>query len=214
MVKKLLNLDALRTADARVKPYTYIVTSGILLNEDKKKLNADYPKIDTPGFFPLESLGELRGSFKDLIDEMNQPEFAEVLSEKLGVDLRDKPSIITVRKWSVDKDGPIHNDGASKIVTALIYLTENWSEEERGGRFAVLSSDKGFEDTVEDVSAAYGMFSAFVRSDNSWHGHRPFTGERRVVQIAWLKSKEDLARKTRRGRLSFFLKGLWNRLGI
>jgi len=211
MSKTILQLDALRSANAEKSPYTHLVASGVLSDKDKKKLNADFPEIATPGFFPLESLGELRGSFKILVHEMQSSELADILSEKLGVDLRGKPSIVTVRKWSAIKDGPVHNDGASKIVTALVYLTENWPEDEEGGRFAVLSSDKGFQDTVTEVIPSYGMFSCFVRSDNSWHGHKPFAGERRVVQIAWLKSMDDLHRKTRRGRISHFLKGLWKK---
>lgn len=211
MAKTVLNLDALRAASADLKPYTNIATSGVLFEADKEQFKDDYPEIDKPGFFPLETLGELRGKFKSLIEEMQQPEFADLLSEKLNVELRDKPSIITVRRWSALKDGGIHNDGASKIVTALIYLNNDWPEDEVGGKFAVLASDKSFDDAVKEITPSYGMFSAFVRSENSWHGHRPFAGERRVVQIAWLKSQADLERKTKRGKFSFALKNLLNK---
>ena len=30
---------------------------------------------------------------------------------------------------------------------------------------------------------------AFKRSNNSWHGHEPFAGERRVIQFNWLTSQ-------------------------
>jgi hypothetical protein len=31
-----------------------------------------------------------------------------------------------------------------------------------------------------------GSVFGFLRADNSWHGHLPFAGERRVVQVAWI----------------------------
>ena len=48
----------------------------------------------------------------------------------------------------------------------------------------------------------------FARTENSWHGHKPFTGERRVIQITWLQSQKEYDRKLKRGRFSYFLKRL------
>lgn len=49
----------------------------------------------------------------------------------------------------------------------------------------------------------YGTLVAFARADDSWHGHLPFEGERRVLlQVAWLASEDELLRKQRRGRFS------------
>ena len=51
----------------------------------------------------------------------------------------------------------------------------------------------------------------------SFHGHLPFEGERRVIQIAWLTSEDEKLRKTKRGSVSRFLKsilgGLDKRIG-
>ena len=51
-----------------------------------------------------------------------------------------------------------------------------------------------------------GNLVAFRRSENSYHGHLPYEGERRVIQIAWLTSDEEKLRKARRGRLSRLFK--------
>jgi hypothetical protein len=49
----------------------------------------------------------------------------------------------------------------------------------------------------------YGTLVAFARADDSWHGHLPFEGERRVLlQVAWLASEDELLRKQRRGNFS------------
>ena len=62
---------------------------------------------------------------------------------------------------------------------------------------------------MEEVSPEVGNVLAFLRSDRSWHGHTPFVGERRVVQVAWLRDASELERKRRRHGLSRFLKRLW-----
>jgi hypothetical protein len=61
-----------------------------------------------------------------------------------------------------------------------------------------------------------GAYVAFRRADNSWHGHTPFVGERRVVQIAWVRSHADIDRKTKRHNVSSFFKNLFagDRAGV
>ena len=71
-----------------------------------------------------------------------------------------------------------------------------------------LNSDKSFDDCAAEVLPLFGTFVAFVRRDDSWHGHKPFIGERRVVQTAWLRSEADFERKKKRGKLALFLKNM------
>jgi len=201
----LLQLDKIAAATVTRDPYPYLVAHGVLSQELMQTLQKDFPAIEKPGFFPLGTMKRV-GLFDKLTKELQSPELAALLTEKLQVELRDKPSMITVRKWSAAKDGRIHNDGEAKIVTSLLYLNEGWPEGEDGGRFRVLTSDRGFEDTAAEISPLYGTFITFVRTENSWHGHKPFAGERRVIQTTWLRSWEDLERKEKRGRLSLFLK--------
>jgi len=204
---RILRLESIAQAQVAHEPFTYLFAQNTLLSEMTTVLKQDFPVIDRPGFFPLSTL-KYNGAFHALIKELQAPELAEVLSKKLGTDLRDKPRMITVRKWSAAKDGRIHNDGEAKIATSLFYLNDEWPNAEEGGRFCVLKSERSFNDTVAEVAPGFGGFAAFRRSDNSWHGHRPFVGERRVIQVTWLRSQEDLERKEKRGRTSLFLKRL------
>jgi SM-20-related protein len=204
---RLLQLENLAGAAALTTPYPHVMASGLLSRTDAPRLREDFPGIKKPGFFPL-SLLKRQGAFDALLTDLEGPQLAAILTEKLGIELRDKPRMITVRKWSAAKDGRIHNDGEAKIATALLYLNEEWPESEDGGRFRVLTSERSFDDTASEVPPVYGAFVAFRRTENSWHGHKPFAGERRVVQITWLRSWEDYERKDKRGRLSHFLKKL------
>ena len=204
----VLRLSAIASAQPQRDPYPYILASGALSPDIAPELRNDFPDIKKSGYLPL-SLLKRQGAFDALLHDLEGPEIAALLSDKLGLELRDKPRMITVRKWSAGNDGRIHNDGEAKIATSLIYLNENWPEGD-AGRLRVLRSDQSFDDTAAEVPPVYGSFFAFARTENSWHGHKPFTGERRVIQTTWLRSWDDYDRKEKRGRFSLLLKGLFS----
>jgi len=207
---EVMDLEKIATGTVFTDPFPFIVAHGVVSRDLIPAFRRDFPEIRRPGFLPLDSM-ERRGVFDRLIAQLEGPALAAILGERLKVDLNDKPKITTVRKWSEREAGRIHVDGPSKIVTSLVYLNETWPENEDGGRFRVLRSNDSFEDCAAEVLPMFGTFVAFVRSDQSWHGHKPFVGERRVVQTAWLKSEADLARKQKRGHLALALKNLLGR---
>ncbi len=205
----MLNFDALREARTRTEPFTYIVAENTLTDDEAEGVRDDYPEITKTGYLPLSKL-EAKGSFKELIDDLQSEELAEVLSEKLGLELVGKPRMITVRKLSKIGDGRIHNDSLSKICTMLVYLNEDWNPEE-GGAIRALNGDSSMDDFAEEVTPIAGNVFAFARSETSWHGHPPFAGERYVVQTTFLTSQAELDRKENRGGIQLFLKKLFER---
>ena len=192
-------------------PFPFVVAKDLLADALRGPVAADFPAYTRAGFFPY-SEQECGPSVRALVHSLEDPAFADHLGELLGVEsLGSLPSIVTLRKWSKETDGRIHNDGASKVVTALLYLNETWPEGS-GGRFRVLTDDQSFEHlAAPEVPPLYGYFAAFRRTENSWHGHPPFAGERRVIQIAWLASLEDKLRKEKRGRFTRLVKSLFAR---
>ncbi len=211
--KPLLRPEIFAKADAVVRrdPFPFTVVKGSLADSMRPVIGADFPKYERSGFFPYlpEECGP---SVQQLVEDIQRPEFADTLGNALGVErLSQYPTIVTIRKLSKETDGRIHNDSKSKIVTALLYLNETWPNTS-GGCFRFLSSPESFDNVVgEEVKPLFGTFTAFRRTENSWHGHPPYAGERRVIQIAWLTSREELDRKLKRGRLTRFLKQLFTR---
>lgn len=202
----VIDFEAIDACAAHKTPYPYIDANSVLAETARARLKIDFPDIARPGFFPLSEM-KVAGSFAELIEDMKSDRFAGIVGSKLDLDLSDKPRLITVRKWSARKDGRIHNDGEAKIATVLIYLNDDWANS-GAGCFRVLNSDKSMDDYACEVAPHFGALVGFRRTDASWHGHLPFVGERRVVQMAYLRSRADLDRKTKRGRLSLFLKKL------
>ena len=205
----MLNFNAMREARTRTEPFTYIVAEGTLNAEEAADVRRDYPAIDKTGYLPLSKLNS-EGRFAELIEDLQSEELAAVLSEKLNLDLMDKPRMITVRRLSKIGDGRIHNDSVSKICTMLVYLNDGWDKDE-GGAIRALNGEHDMEDFAEEVEPLAGNVFAFARSDTSWHGHPPFAGERYVIQTTFLTSQEELDRKENRGGIQFQLKKIFER---
>jgi len=110
------------------------------------------------------------------------------------------------------RHGTIHTDSKSKIATALLYLNKQWPDTS-DGCLRFLNRVDNIDDMVApEVKPLYGEFAIFKRADNSFHGHLPFEGERRVIQVAWLTSEEEKLRKTTRGKMSRLFKKIVGRL--
>ncbi|MBN9458776.1 MAG: 2OG-Fe(II) oxygenase [Bosea sp.] len=199
-----IDIDSVRNARTEREPYNYLVASHVILPDAVGGLRRDFPDIRETGFFPEEDV-ERHGAFASLLEEMKGREISEIVSGKLDIDLVDKPKMITIRKLSAAKDGRIHTDSEAKIATLLVYLNDAW-QDSQAGRLRVLRNGTDFEAMAEEISPVTGSLFAFRRADNSWHGHTSFVGERRVVQMTWLRSQADVDRKKSRGSLSHFFK--------
>ena len=138
------------------------------------------------------------------------PALTEELSQKFGLDLHPFPRLTTIRKISQLKDGRIHTDGHSKVMTLLVYMNDAWTGD-GAGRLRVLNGARGFRPTWSEVPPTMGTVFAFLRADNSWHGHKPFAGERKVVQVAWVPDAEELERKKKRNGVAKIFKGIFGR---
>lgn len=195
----------------RSNPFPFTVVKEALPESARAQIAADFPDYQRSGFFPYQP-SECGPSVQRVIEEMLSPAFADTLGDLLGVaKLSQYPTIVTIRKWSKETDGRIHNDSKSKIITALLYLNDQWPNTS-GGCFRFLSSPESFDNTIgQEIPPLYGIFTAFRRTENSWHGHTPYKGERRVIQVAWLTSKEELDRKLKNGRVTRFLKRIFTR---
>ncbi len=181
-----LNLDKLRAADVETSPYRYIVVSGFLGEDSIRRINETYPKIEKGGSYPLESLDQ-NMTIKEVIAELDGPEFQELIAEKFDVDLEGRPKMYSLRGYTRAKDGKIHTDSKDKIITVLLYLNENWQQ--AGGRLRILKNGHDVDDFVTEVAPDNGTLLVFKRSDNSWHGHHPFEGRRRSLQMNWMTSE-------------------------
>ena len=209
MTLSILNADAVRNAPLSKDPYSFFLGSGVLKEEAIPELKRDFPNITKPGYLTVDEV-QLKGRFKTLIEELESPEFTEEISKKWGRDMHPYPRLTTIMKRSQPKYGAIHTDGPSKVMTMLVYMNDDWGQD-TGGRLRVLYDGEHFEPYAAEVPPTMGTVFGFLRADNSWHGHRPFAGERKVVQTAWIVDAKEIERKKKRNGMAQFLKGIFGR---
>ena len=181
-----LDLAAFRAMPLEREPFQYLVVPAFIKREALSRINADYPKIAERGSFPVSQV-TYGPAFQALLDQLEGDEFRKAFEEKFGLELAGRPTTTTVRGQCGRGDGKIHTDSLSKIITVLIYMNPTW--EKPGGRLRLLRSGSDLNDVLVEVPPVEGTLVAFERADNSWHGHEPFVGERRVIQFNWVTSE-------------------------
>ena len=184
-----LNMSALRAAKVETEPYQYTIVPGFLNDVSVKRVNATYPNIEKGGSYPIESLNETM-AIKEVIAELDGPEFEKIIADKFAVDLAGRPKMYSLRGYTRAKDGQIHTDSKDKIITVLLYLNDNWQQP--GGRLRVLKNDHDVDNFAAEVAPDNGTLLIFKRSENSWHGHHPFDGPRRSLQMNWMTTEGSL----------------------
>ncbi|GBE43216.1 hypothetical protein BMS3Bbin10_01292 [bacterium BMS3Bbin10] len=201
----MINFDAIKRTNVTREPFQFFSTPGVLSAVDLAAARADFPVIREPGIFPLSELS-YGPAFARLIDDITGLELEDIMGEQYGVDLSDKPLMVTVRGRAQEKDGRIHTDSKVKLVTCLLYLNDIWDEST--GMLRLLRNPGDIEDYIAEIPPSGGTLVSFLRSDNSWHGHKPFVGERRYVMFNWMTSQAALDRELGRHRLSAKIKQL------
>jgi SM-20-related protein len=198
-----LDLDRLAATPLTTEPYEFVVVPGFIRAAAVEQIRAAYPRIDKPGSFPVSELayGE---TFKALLAELEGPAFRRAIEAKFGVDLAGKPTMVTVRGQCSPRDGGIHTDSKSKIITVLIYFNEPWEAE--GGRLRLLRSAADLEDYAFEVPPEAGLLLAFRRSERSYHGHKRYVGPRRAIQLNWVTGGGHVLWDLMRHRLSAWFK--------
>lgn len=200
-----LKLEKLRAARVETQPFTYTIVPGFIGPDTVARINATFPKIDQGGSYPVESL-ESGMMIKEVIAELDGAEFERVIAEKFGVELDGRPKMYSLRGYTRAKDGQIHTDSRDKIITVLLYLNENWQHS--GGKLRLLKNGSNVEDYVAEVAPDNGTLLVFKRSDNSWHGHHPFEGPRRSLQMNWMTSEGSKGFHAIRHKISAVVKKL------
>ena len=202
----LIDLTAFSHAALKHEPYKYVIAPNFVPVDALMQIERDFPRITSAGSFPLASVKGGK-AFEQLIEAIEAPEMRRAIEEKFSIDLTGRPTMITVRGRSRPRDGQIHTDSESKLITVLIYLNREWTQP--GGRLRLLRDKTNLEDYAAEVEPTGGTLLAFERSARSFHGHLPCEGVRRSVQLNWVRDQSVVAHQYRRHGVSAIFKRLW-----
>lgn len=200
-----LDWKALEAAPLQREPFDYIHVNQALLPEARARIPGEFPPIRACGSFSLEDTppGPV---LEGIIEELRSARFRRLMETKFGVDLSSRATMVTLRGQSGTRDGFIHTDSKSKILSLLLYLNENWTG--RDGQLRLLRGPKDLDDAAAEIPATMGSLVVFRRTHNSWHGHNEFMGERRVLQFNFVRAESTGVVSTVRHRLSAMFKHL------
>lgn len=202
-----LHLDKFRQTPLVTDPFEYVVIRDFLQRDALDAARASFPSVPGPGSHPPAGL-KVEGGFKRMVDEICGPDFKAAVEEKFSLSLQGRPFMYTVRGHTRARDGQIHTDSRTKIITVLLYLNEDhWPK--GSGRLRMLRSGTDLEDYAEEVEPAGGTLIVFRRSDRSWHGHHSYEGPRRALQFNWVTDASVVEREQGRHGFSSRLKSLF-----
>jgi hypothetical protein len=200
-----LNLSALEATPLVREPFEYLIVRDFVAAEQADAIGRDYPRIDKPGSFALDDL-PITGAVEGLIAELNGPAFRAAIEAKFDISLSTLPTLFTLRGVCGAHDGQIHTDSKTKVITVLLYLNPAWAPD--GGRLRLLANGQDLEAVVAEAPPDFGTLLVFRRSERSWHGHKSFSGPRRVLQMNWVVSDRAANWNQFRHRLSAAVKRL------
>jgi SM-20-related protein len=200
-----VDLARLAASPLRRDPYDFVVVEDFFARGSLPALVDAFPAITGHGSYPLSTLA-CSPMFMRLVEELEGDEMRAAIEAKFGLDLGGRPTMITLRGNSDGKDGGIHTDSVTKLVTVLIYMNPEWTDP--AGRLRVLRGPDDLEDYAEEISPLAGTMLAFRRSDASFHGHRAHIGQRRSIQLNWVTDARVVRREVGRHVWSARLKAL------
>lgn len=201
-------IDYRSFAAARLEhdPFDYLVVPGFVPPSIAVAAAEAFPGPDLPGVLPAPKLPP-NDAFGRLLTALRSDELTRAFAEKFGRALSTDRLMVTLRARTRLADGRIHNDSASKVITALIYLNGAWSD--ASGRLRLLRGPHDIDDMIAEVPPLAGTLIAFARSEDSWHGHKPFEGSRRAIMLNWMTDAATARRELRRHALSVGVKRLF-----
>jgi len=203
-----LNIEKLEVVPLEMQPFEHVVVPAFLDPDTVARINDTFPPMVSGGSFPIESLA--KGMFiKEVIEQLDSPCFEETIEEKFAIELAGRPKIYSLRGHTREKDGRIHRDSADKIITVLLYLNHEWPH--AVGRLRLLRGQGSLDDYAVEVPPDNGTLLVFKRSNSSWHGHYPFVGQRRALQMNWVTGAGSKAWHRLRHSLSAKIKRLTER---
>ena len=204
----MLDFERLNTATVCAEPFPFVIVPEFVGADLRDAIDADYPRIKRSGSFPLASL-TFGPAFARLIEEMTGERMREMIARKFDINLAARPVTVTVRGQCTSRDGHIHTDSESKLITMLLYANRRW--ECATARLRLLRSRETLDDYAAEVPAEESTLVVFRNGPSAWHGFAPFRGPRRVIQVNWVSDARVVAREEAKHRVSAFFKRLTDR---
>ena len=205
---KLINNEKLSKARVNKEFFPFFCVENIFLdNIDTQSVIDDFPSISDGGSFHVSSVssGKL---IKQLVYELESNEIKAILEKQFKVNLDEAKVATTLRGYSRKKDGKIHTDSKTKILTILLYLNKDWQDS--NGNLRLLKENNNLKDYIKEIPCSFGSLVAFKVTGNCWHGFKAYEGKRLSIQLNYIYP-EALTTHNLRHKFSSGLKSIFKK---
>ena len=98
-----LDLERFAAAELRRDPFDHVMVRGFVRPEACAAIAATFPQIDRGGSFPASTLACDPG-FTAFLENLQGPAVTRAFAEKFSIDLRGRPTMVTLRGQSRAKE--------------------------------------------------------------------------------------------------------------
>src|SRR5258708_1644105 len=116
-----LNWPVIERARLAREPFDHIALGQVLEPGCAAAIPGEFPVIRSSGSFSLDDAPPgpaLAGLIEDLMSDRFRGHMARIFE----LDLKDRPAVVTLRGRCAARDGRVHIDSKSKVLSMLIYL--------------------------------------------------------------------------------------------
>ncbi|MFQ3323215.1 MAG: SM-20-related protein [Pseudomonadales bacterium] len=124
----MLDLNAFNQTPLKREPYPYMVVKNSLKAESIAQLLQDFPVLEYAGSILVKNVNYGSG-VADLLKDLDSDELRQTIANKFDLSLAGYPTMTTVCGVMRGKDGRIHTDSKTKVITALIYFNNEWEDD-------------------------------------------------------------------------------------
>jgi len=143
VLEAMLEFERVSAAQVESEPFPFTIIPGVVSEQFRAPIETDYPAISRYGSFPLPALS-YGPAFARLVGELTGETMRGIVERKFCIDLSNRPVMVTVRGQCTARDGNIHADSATKLITMLLYT--NRAHECASARLRILRSPTNLDD--------------------------------------------------------------------
>jgi hypothetical protein len=204
-----LDYEKLSAAEVSKNPFPHILVDHFVKPEALHGVMAALPAMKGRGSFPITGL-HLGPAAQALVAGLEGEVFRAIVADKFGLNLAGAPVMTTLRGNSGEKDGQIHTDSSAKRVTILLYLNPGSGDAfaDQKGCLRLLRGPADIEDYAAEIPPVDGTLLVFPNGPTTFHGHKPFVGQRYVIQMNYMTTGAKARAELRRHKFSAFVKRL------
>lgn len=200
---QILDLEKLSNATINTNFFPYCQVDCFIKNNMLANVLQDFPNINIRGSIPAYRL-KCGPFFQQLLDELYDIKLRNLIGSMFTADLSNSHTMLTVRGQTNYRDGHIHTDTPSKIITLLLYLNDTWVE--TTGNLRLLKDGVNLENYFAEITPTAGKLLVFKVTRNCWHGHYPFLGPRRTIQLNYVINQKVVKKEMKKHSRSYTFK--------